>query len=629
MSNIILKSHTWTRQASFLALSAIVLMAFASCKDYDDEWMGIENGAVVPEFQLTASDGQTISDASLRGEIYLLTFFNTSCKDCQNELPVIQELYDEYHYDIKFINVSRNEGEPSVAQYWKSKGLTMPYCAQDDSRIFNRFASSNIPRLYLVDGNGIILTSYDDKTMPDRRTLADAIENALDLSGKFMSVEINARVSAATYENAKKAVAGIPNDYAVHTLYGLFYDAQTKKLSKTAVITDFDEIQTSPDDGVDISYICKHIRLKHGKYDLFCIANMQEPPLDIEDETTLVNTIDRKTYQTGIISNISEDGAIMTSIASDYLDLDFNDLSKKQATLSIDLHRVVAKVSIGIKSGVFSLTKDGVKYADINITNFKIVNLNKEYYLFRHTYDSQFVGSQHSFNLPGNFEDDIDESKTYVIDPYFFDKDGSASSFITMQNRYVSPYGSFDVATSMMPSMPSSGYTANSYILENTSTASTQKKGYSVGIVFKAAVNPITVYMYDANSNTLYQEEKKDNWTTRLYLYKHKFYGSIAALNAASGLNLTNTIHTDADLNKLGVKQTIFNMGVYETYYTYWIRHRVDVEDEGLVPMKYGIVRNHNYLLKVAGISGLGTSTITPDVESDNEPNSYSDDIIL
>lgn len=629
MSNIILKSHTWTRRASFLSLCAVVLMALASCKDYDEDWMGVENGAVVPEFQLTASDGQTISDASLRGEIYLLTFFNTSCKDCQSELPVIQKLYDEYRYDIRFVNVSRNEGESSVAQFWNSKGLTMPYYAQDDSSIFNRFASSNIPRLYLVDGNGIILASYDDKTMPDHRTLSSAIENALDISGRYMSVEINARVSDATSENIKKAPAGVPNDYAVHTFYGLFYDAQTKKLAKTAVLTDIDMLQVTEDPDKVITYVCKHIRLKYGKYDLFCIANLENPPLNIEDEMTLVNTIDSKTYKMGVISNISEDGAIMTSIASDYLNLDFSDLSKKQATLSVNLHRVVAKVSVGVKSDVFSLMKDGVKYADVNITNFKLVNLNKEYYLFRHTFDGQLSGSQHNFNLPGNFEGDIDESKTYVIDPNFFDKDGSAASFINMQNRYVSPYGSFDVATSMMASMPSSGYTANSYILENTSMASVQKNGYSVGVVFKAAVNPRSVYMYDPNSKTVYEETKKDNWTTRLYLYKHKFYGSIAALNADSDLNLSNTIHTDAELLKYGVKQTIFNMGVYETYYTYWIRHRVEAEGEGLVPMKYGIVRNHNYVLKVAGISGLGTSTVTPDVERDNEPNSYSDDIIL
>ena len=68
-------------------------------------------------------------------------------------------------------------------------------------------------------------------------------------------------------------------------------------------------------------------------------------------------------------------------------------------------------------------------------------------------------------------------------------------------------------------------------------------------------------------------------------------------------------------------------MGVYETYYTYWIHHRNSPTDT-MGAMQYGIVRNNFYRIVVTGISGIGNSVITPEIMRDNYPNSYEDVII-
>ena len=44
----------------------------------------------------------------------------------------------------------------SVAAYWKEQGLSIPYSAQTDRRIYNLFASSIIPRTYFCSADGII-----------------------------------------------------------------------------------------------------------------------------------------------------------------------------------------------------------------------------------------------------------------------------------------------------------------------------------------------------------------------------------------------------------------------------------------------------------------------------------------
>ena len=95
-----------------------------------------------------------------------------------------------------------------------------------------------------------------------------------------------------------------------------------------------------------------------------------------------------------------------------------------------------------------------------------------------------------------------------------------------------------------MPSANNYGY---AYILENTAFKSSQKNGYSPGIVFKAAVSPVFVYLYDFDLKTLKEEYRPEYWPKTIYLYNYNFYGSLQALNVASGLQLDDLVpYTDA-----------------------------------------------------------------------------------
>jgi peroxiredoxin len=63
----------------------------------------VKVGDIVPEFSLIGVDGNMISSASLRGQYYLLNFFDTGCKDCQKEFPVLQKIYNKYKEDLRDI----------------------------------------------------------------------------------------------------------------------------------------------------------------------------------------------------------------------------------------------------------------------------------------------------------------------------------------------------------------------------------------------------------------------------------------------------------------------------------------------------------------------------------------------
>ena len=145
-----------------LLMTTVTLVA---CSMSDDE--GGEVGEYVkvgdrlPLFSVETvqADGTTakFSTTQLTGET-VIVLFHTGCQDCQRELPRMNDYYLQHCGDKGFqmVAISREEGAESVAAYWKEQGLSIPYSAQTDRRIYNLFASSIIPRTYFCSADGTV-----------------------------------------------------------------------------------------------------------------------------------------------------------------------------------------------------------------------------------------------------------------------------------------------------------------------------------------------------------------------------------------------------------------------------------------------------------------------------------------
>lgn len=138
-------------------LLAVLAMAVTSCIHDDDEWVErVAVGDRLPAFTVTLNDG-TCYDSTEPGES-VIVFFHTGCEDCQRELPLLDAQYKAGEFDgRRIVCISRAEGEGSVAAYWKAHGLTLPYSAQPDRRIYDLFATAGIPRIYETDAVGIVV----------------------------------------------------------------------------------------------------------------------------------------------------------------------------------------------------------------------------------------------------------------------------------------------------------------------------------------------------------------------------------------------------------------------------------------------------------------------------------------
>ena len=77
---------------------------------------------------------------------------------------MLQRFYDT-HPQYPIICISRGQSAESVAQYWEQASLTLPYSAQDNRDIYHLFANQGIPRIYVVDREGIIRTLFTDNPL--------------------------------------------------------------------------------------------------------------------------------------------------------------------------------------------------------------------------------------------------------------------------------------------------------------------------------------------------------------------------------------------------------------------------------------------------------------------------------
>lgn len=152
----------------------------------EDEPQGpsLSVGDSLPQFSVVMNDSEVITTNSLKGKIAVIVFFNTGCSDCRKELPVIQKLWEEYkdNPDVKIVPIAREESSTEILEYWKEHDLSLPFSSQENREVYNLFAPSVIPRIYVADAKGEIMAAYGDTDMPSLSDLISDIATATKTS---------------------------------------------------------------------------------------------------------------------------------------------------------------------------------------------------------------------------------------------------------------------------------------------------------------------------------------------------------------------------------------------------------------------------------------------------------------
>ncbi|MDO5086479.1 MAG: TlpA disulfide reductase family protein [Comamonadaceae bacterium] len=133
-----------------------------------------------PDTRLLLLDGRTLDTASLRGQVYLVNFWATSCTTCVAEMPEIVATYQRYKnrgYDT--VAVAMQYDPPAyVTRFAQTRALPFKVAVDHDGQAARAWGDVQLtPTTYLVDRQGRIVKRYVGR--PDFTAMHALIERLL------------------------------------------------------------------------------------------------------------------------------------------------------------------------------------------------------------------------------------------------------------------------------------------------------------------------------------------------------------------------------------------------------------------------------------------------------------------
>ena len=163
----------------FLGVLAAV-MCLTGCIKEDIKGADLKTGDMIPDFEVVMNDGSVVNDEMLKESVSVVMFFHTSCPDCQQVLPEMQKIYDEYApYGVNIALISREEGADDIESFWSENGFDMPYSAQESRDVYEKFARERIPRVYICEKGGIIRYIFTDDPNPSYDDIESSLESLI------------------------------------------------------------------------------------------------------------------------------------------------------------------------------------------------------------------------------------------------------------------------------------------------------------------------------------------------------------------------------------------------------------------------------------------------------------------
>jgi peroxiredoxin len=116
----------------------------------------------VPDATFTLLSGQKVSTADLKGKVYLVNFWATSCDTCMKEMPQMVQTYNRFKgRGLEFVAVAMNYDAPMyVTNYSQTRQLPFKV-AMDDGSVAKQFGNVQLtPTTFVIGRDGKVLKRY-------------------------------------------------------------------------------------------------------------------------------------------------------------------------------------------------------------------------------------------------------------------------------------------------------------------------------------------------------------------------------------------------------------------------------------------------------------------------------------
>lgn len=147
----------------------LTAISLASCIESQDptyeQTTRVRVGDLAPAFVVETLNDQTISLDDLRGRVVLLTFFSSACPDCHAQFEYIKGRITAFDSSkFRFLPIARNEKRATVEQFRLENGYTFDMGFDPEGEIYALYATRYVPRNYLIDSDGRVISISAEPT---------------------------------------------------------------------------------------------------------------------------------------------------------------------------------------------------------------------------------------------------------------------------------------------------------------------------------------------------------------------------------------------------------------------------------------------------------------------------------
>lgn len=132
-----------------------------------------------PDFSLLSIGGEELRLADYQGKLVLLAFWSSWCTYCQEELPLLGKIQEQYgdQLQVVAINLTYQDDRRAVKRFIEEQQLAYPVGLDRFGEVSKAYGVVGLPTLYVISPQGALLTQLPG--LLSEETLIQEIETWL------------------------------------------------------------------------------------------------------------------------------------------------------------------------------------------------------------------------------------------------------------------------------------------------------------------------------------------------------------------------------------------------------------------------------------------------------------------
>jgi peroxiredoxin len=162
-----------TKPLRRFALAALLTAAAALATAAD-------SSGPAPDFTLNQLSGTPASLSQYKGQVVLVNFWATWCGPCQQELPLLDQVYKKYQpAGFTLLGVNVDKDAPAVRALLERKPLSFPVLLDPANAVSKAYHVDDMPSSVLIDRKGVIRYVHRGYKPGDENEYQDKIRQLL------------------------------------------------------------------------------------------------------------------------------------------------------------------------------------------------------------------------------------------------------------------------------------------------------------------------------------------------------------------------------------------------------------------------------------------------------------------